>query len=66
MNIITIGIIIFVGLMIVVGLSMYFILKDTDDVRNSKNIVYFFNNKCEDDFDELIEFSKSNDTKYKI
>ena len=53
-------------LVIIIGLSTYFILKETNNVTISKNIVYYFEEKCEDNLDELIEFSKSNNTKYKI
>lgn len=62
--IIIIGII--VGIMIVTCLFFYFNLKEDTNARISKNIVYFFKDQCKDDLDELVEFSKSNDTKYKI
>lgn len=66
MDIIMIGIVIFIGMVIVIGLSMHFILKENNNVKISKSIIYSFKNKCKDDLDELIEFSKSNNTKYKI
>lgn len=50
-------------LVIITGLSTYFIL---NNVTISKNIVYYFEEKCEDNLDELIEFSKLHNTKYKI
>ena len=53
-------------LVIIIGLSTYFILKETNNVTISKNIVYYFEEKCKDNLDELIEFSKSHNTKYKI
>lgn len=54
-------------LVIITGLSTYFILKEPNNVKISKDIVYYFEEKCDDNLDELIEFSKShNNTKYKI
>ena len=53
-------------LVIIIGLSTYFILKETNNVTISKNIVYYFEEKCEDNLDELIEFSRLHNTKYKI
>lgn len=64
---IIIAIVFIAVLAIITGLLTYFILKkETRNVIISKNIVYFFKDKCEDDLDEMIEFSKSNNTKYKI
>lgn len=63
---IIIGIIFIIVLAIVIGLSVYFILKENKNVIISKSILYFFNDKDSDNLDELIEFSKSNNLKYKI
>lgn len=63
---IIIGIIFIIVLAIVTGLSVYFILKENKNVIISKSILYFFNDKDSDNLDELIEFSKSNNLKYKI
>lgn len=68
MDIIMIGLVIFAGMIIVIGFLMYFILKEDHNVRISKKILYFFKQKCEDDFDELIKFKKSHKShnNYKI
>ena len=63
---IIIAVIFIAMLVIIIGLSTYFILKETKNVIISKSIVFSFKNKCEDNLDELIEFSKSNNPKYKI
>lgn len=63
---IIIGIIFIIVLAIVTGLSVYFILKENKNVIISKSILYFFNDNDSDNLDELIEFSKSNNLKYKI
>ena len=63
---IIIGIIFIIVLAIVIGLSVYFILKENKNVIISKSILYFFNDKDSDNLDELIEFSKSNNLNYKI
>lgn len=52
-------------LVIITGLSTYFILKEPSN-KISKDIIYYFEEKCEDNLDELIEFSKSHNTKCKI
>ena len=52
-------------LVIIIGLLTYFTLKEPSN-KISKDIIYYFEEKCEDNLDELIEFSKSNNTKYKI
>ena len=63
---IIIAIVFLAVLVIISGLSTYFILKETNNVTISKNIVYYFEEKCEDNLDELIDFSKLHNTKYKI
>lgn len=63
---IIIGIIFIIVLAIVIGLSVYFILKENKNIIISKSILYFFNDKDSDNLDELIKFSKSNNLKYKI
>ena len=61
-----IAVIFVILLAIVTGLSMYVILKKDDNVRTSENILYHFKDKCEDNLDDLIEFSKKHKFKYKI
>lgn len=63
---IIIGVIFIIVLVIVTGLSVYFILKENKNVIISKSILYFFNDKDSDNLDELIKFSKSNNLKDKI
>lgn len=63
---IIIAVIFIAMLVIIIGLLTYFILKETKNVIISKSIIYSFKNKCGDNLDELIEFSKSNNSKYKI
>ncbi len=64
---IIIGIIFVAILAIIIGLQIYFLLKeDTINVKISKNIAYSIKDKCEDNLDDLIEFSKSHKSKYKI
>lgn len=63
---IIIGIIFIIVLVIVTGLSVYFILRENKNVIISKSIIHFFNDKDSDNLDELIKFSKSNNLKYKI
>lgn len=63
---IIIGIIFIIVLVIVTGLSVYFILRENKNVIICKSILYFFNDKDSDNLDELIKFSKSNNLKYKI
>ena len=52
-------------LVIIIGLLTYFTLKEPSN-KISKDIIYYFEEKCEDNLDELIEFSKLHNTKYKI
>ena len=53
-------------LVIISGLLTYFTLKEPSN-KISNDIVYYFEEKCENNLNELIGFSKShNNTKYKI
>lgn len=63
---IIIAIIFIVTLVIVVGIIIYFELKETKVTKTSKSILFSFKNNCKDDLDELIKFSKTNNSKYKI
>ncbi len=50
-----------------VVLTIYFILKESNDIKLSQSILYSFRQKENDgDLDELIEFSKTHVHKYKI
>lgn len=53
-------------LVIIIGLLTYYFLKEPKNVIISKNIIFSFKNKYENNLDELIEFSKSNNSKYKL
>lgn len=64
---IVIGVITIATLVMIIGLSAYVTLKkQTKDVIISESIVYFFKDKSEDNLDELIKFSKLNNSEYKI
>lgn len=55
------------ALVVSVVLTMYFTLKESNDIKLSKSILYSFKQKENDgDLDELIEFSKTHVHKYKI
>ena len=53
-------------LAIITGIFAYFKLKEPKNVKISKDILFGFTNECENNLDELIEFSKSHNSKYKI
>ena len=55
------------GLAISVVFTMYFALKDSNNAKLSKSVLYSFRQKGNNDnLDELIEFSKTHIHKYKI
>lgn len=55
------------GLAISVVFTMYFALKDSNNTKLSKSVLYSFRQKGNNDnLDELIEFSKTHIHKYKI
>ena len=56
---IIIAVIFIVTLVIVVGIIIYFELKETKGSKTSKSILFSFKNNCKDDLDELIKFSKN-------
>lgn len=67
---IVIGVITIATSVMIIGLSVYVTLKkQTEDFIISKKVVFFFKDKSEDNednLDELIKFSKSNNSEYKI
>lgn len=57
----------FVALVVNVIFIVYFALKESNDVKLSKSILYSFKQKeSEGNLDELIEFAKAHPHKYKI